>query len=537
VTALSELRVLFLDDSAADAELCERALHKGGIAFVSRLAEEEREFRALLEEFVPDLVLADFAMPGFGGMQAVDIVHRWRPGVPCILVSGTLGEGLAVEALHSGATDYVLKQHLERLAPAVSRAMAEVESTRVREALENQLQQSQKMEAIGRLAGGIAHDFNNLLTAIRGFAELAANEIPPSHPAQADIDQIRQAADRAAKLTSQLLAFGRHQIVAPEIVDLALRVTELTPMLERLIGEQTTLEVRTLAEPVSVAIDPGYLGQIVVNLVLNARDAMPGGGTVVVETAAAEVSSVAAAAEIDVEPGLYAVLTVSDAGVGMDQDTLTRIFEPFFTTKAPGAGTGLGLATVYGHVRQSHGSIRVRSEPGKGTSIAVYLPRVPADTRMVEAEHTSAPARSGGETILVVEDEDSVRAVACRVLRGAGYVVLEAPNADSALEIARAHGSPLDLLFTDVVMPGGNGLDLAERLVTDQPFLHVLYASGYADDVAIGKHERACGWQYLAKPYSASDLLREVQRMLGRDGVAVEHGDREPGFDRQQSGA
>jgi signal transduction histidine kinase len=532
---LSELRVLILDDSAADAELCERALRKGGIAFVSRRAEEERQFRALLEEFVPDLVLADFRMPGFGGAQAVDIVHQWRPGVPCILASGLLGEDLAIEALHSGATDYVLKQHLERLAPAVSRAMAEVESTRVREALMNQLQQSQKLEAVGRLAGGIAHDFNNLLTAIRGFADLVANDLPPTHPAQADIDQIRQAADRATKLTSQLLAFGRHQIVAPEIVDLAHRVTTLTPMLRSLVGEQITMEVRAVAEPVCVAIDPGHLGQILVNLVLNARDAMPGGGTIVVETAAAELFSVAAAAEVDVEPGPFAVLTVSDAGVGMDQDTLARVFEPFFTTKAPGTGTGLGLATVYGHVLQSHGSIRVRSEPGKGTSIAVYLPRVPADMCVVETERTSAPARSGGETILVVEDEDSVRSVACRILRGAGYVVLEAPNADSALEIACAHGRPLDLLFTDIVMPGGNGLDLAERMVTDQPLLRVLYASGYASSEAIGKHARASDWQYLAKPYSASDLLREVRRILDRNGVAVVREDRKPEFDRQQS--
>jgi signal transduction histidine kinase len=532
---VTELRILILDDSAADAELCERALRTGGIAFVSRRAEEERKFRALLEEFVPDLVLADYKMPGFGGAQAVDIVHQWRPGVPCILVSGLLGEDLAVEALHSGATDYVLKQHLERLAPAVSRAMAEVQSTRVREALENQLQQSQKLEAIGRLAGGIAHDFNNLLTAIRGFADLVANDLPPTHSAQADIDQILQAADRATKLTSQLLTFGRHQIISPEIVDLAPRVAALTPMLRCLIGEQITLEVRTGAEPVCVAIDPGHLGQILVNLVLNARDAMPGGGTIVVETAAAELFSVAAAAEIDVEPGPYAMLTVSDAGVGMDQDTLARIFEPFFTTKAPGAGTGLGLATVYGHVRQGHGSIRVRSEPGKGTSIAVYLPRVPADTCVGETEHASAPARSGGETILVAEDEESVRAVACRILRGAGYVVLEASNADSALEIARAHGQPLDLLFTDIVMPGGNGLDLAERMVTDQPLLHVLYASGYADSEAIGKRALARGWQYLAKPYSASDLLREVRMIIDRSGVAVESGDREPGFDRQRS--
>jgi two-component system, cell cycle sensor histidine kinase and response regulator CckA len=513
---LVELRVLILDDSPADAELCERALRKGGIEFVSRRAEEERELRTLLEEFVPDLVLADFTMPGFGGTQAVDIVHRWRPGVPCILVSGMLGEDLAIEALHSGATDYVLKQHLERLAPAVSRAMAEVESVRARDALENQLQQAQKLEAIGRLAGGIAHDFNNLVTAIQGFAGLIAGELPATHPAQADLDQIRLAADRAAELTSQLLAFGRHQVVAPEVVDLAPRIEALTPMLRRLIGEQITLEVRAADEPVCVTIDPSHLGQILVNLVLNARDAMPGGGTVVVEAGSADLTA-AVAAELGVAPGPYAMLTVTDAGGGMHRATIAHIFEPFFTTKLPGAGTGLGLATVYGHVRQGNGSIRVRSEVGCGTSIEVYLPRVPADAHVVEVEPSVAPARTGDETILVVEDEDAVRAVACRVLRGAGYIVLDAPNAAAALEVARAHGKPLDLLFTDIVMPGGSGRDLAERMVTDQPRLRVLCASGYTDSEAIGAHVLARGWHFLPKPYAAFALLRLVRRILDGD--------------------
>ena len=518
---MTALRILLLDDSPADAELCERALRKSGAEFECRRAGDEEQFRALLEEFAPDIVLADFSMPGFGGVQAIRIVRSWRPDVPCILVSGMLGEDLAVEALHGGATDYVLKQQLERLAPAVSRAMAEVESTRARAALENQLQQAQKMEAIGRLAGGIAHDFNNLVTAIRGFADLVADELPPSHPSQPDIDQIRLATDRAAELTSQLLAFGRHQSVDPVVVDLAPRIRALTPMLRRLIGEQTTLETREPAEPVCVAIDPGHLGQILVNLVLNARDAMPGGGTVVVETSATTLS-VEAAAEMGAVPGSYGTLTVSDAGVGMDQKTLTHIFEPFFTTKSQGEGTGLGLATVYGHVRSSNGSIRVRSEPGHGTSIDILLPRVPAGAGVDESRLQAGRSPGGGETIMVVEDEAAVRAVASRVLRGAGYAVLEAANADAALALARAHGQPLNLLFTDVVMPGESGRDLAERLAEEQPNLRVLYASGYSDDEIIGERALRRGWEYIAKPYAVSDLLHRVRLIIDRDGAVVE---------------
>jgi PAS domain S-box-containing protein len=391
---------------------------------------------------------------------------------------------------------------------------ADRDVTRERQ-LEAQLRQAQKMEAIGQLAGGIAHDFNNILTAIRGYTELARDRLADADQVRDDLDEVIANADRAAELTRGLLAFSRRQVLQPRVVDPAAIVAGIAPMLRRLLGEQVELVASARPGGGSVLVDPGQLEQVIVNLAVNARDAMPAGGRLTIETAPVELDAEYAATHAEVPPGPYVVLAVSDTGLGMDPETAAHIFEPFFTTKPPGEGTGLGLATVYGIVKQSGGSIYVYSEPGAGTSFKIYLPAVekpaepPAGT--VPAGH---PTPTGSETILLVEDEPAVRAFASRVLAAQGYTVLEAPEAEAALALAATHPGPIELLVTDVVMPGLSGRELAERLVVDRPALRVLYMSGYAENHLGRSGTLAADIAYLPKPFTADALARAVREAL-----------------------
>jgi PAS domain S-box-containing protein len=375
-------------------------------------------------------------------------------------------------------------------------------------ALEERLRQSQKLEAIGRLAGGVAHDFNNMLTAIGGYTALALEHAAPGTALRGDLDEIRKAADRAALLTRQLLAFSRKQVLNPELLNLNAIVVELESMLRPLIGEAVVLQTELDPSLGPIEADPSQLQQVVMNLVVNARDAMPGGGTIWLETANTEADDGA------IEPGRYVTLTVRDEGEGIDEETLRQIFEPFFTTKEAGKGTGLGLATVYGIVKQSGGYVEVESELGHGSSFRIYLPRAETSRAPVNEPPPPPavqPAAPRTATVLVVEDEDVVRGLVREVLQGEGYTVILARDGAEALAVAGEQR--FDLLLTDLNMPGFGGREVAERLRESQPELKVLYMSGYAED-GVSQGEQPPGSAFMSKPFSIAELTAAVGELL-----------------------
>jgi len=385
----------------------------------------------------------------------------------------------------------------------------------VEKQLQAQFLQAQKMETVGQLAGGIAHDFNNLITAINGTADLASLGLREGDPLRTDFERIRKTGERAASLTRQLLAFSRKQFMAPEVLDLNAVVTDMQDMLQRLLGEDIELMVMPAQSGGSVLVDRGQVEQLVMNLAVNARDAMPDGGALTIETDDVELDDSYAATHPSVNPGPHVMLAVSDTGVGMGEAIRSRIFEPFFTTKGPGKGTGLGLAMVYGIVKQSGGSIWVYSEPGKGTTFKIYLPRVEGVQPPREPPPRPTPtAVTGTETILVVEDEEFLRELAARMLQMAGYTVLTASDGEEALQLLGRYDSPVHLVLTDVVMPGISGRELATRLATSHASVKVLYTSGYTDDVILrhGLLDRTT--HFLSKPYSMDDLTRKVREAL-----------------------
>jgi len=383
-----------------------------------------------------------------------------------------------------------------------------------RKQLEEQLRQAQKMEAIGQLTGGIAHDFNNMLTVIMGYSELTLHSLRPDDPARVNVEQIEQAGERASLLTRQLLAFGRKQVLQPKVLDLNAVLTNLDQMLQRLIGEDIDL-VTVLAPGVGrVHADPSQVEQVIMNLAVNARDAMPRGGKLTIETANVELDDAYARRHGPVQPGAYVLLAVSDTGCGMDRDTQARIFEPFFTTKEPGKGTGLGLSTVYGIVKQSGGYIWVYSEVGRGTTFKIYLPRVEAVAKAVEPSREATGSVRGSETILLVEDDAGIRALVRQVLAQSGYQVLEAHHGKHAIQICEQHAGPIHLLVTDMVMPEMSGTETAGHLTSLRPDLKVLFLSGYADE-AVHRHGMlAAGANFLPKPFTPAVLARKVREVL-----------------------
>ncbi|HLK41409.1 MAG TPA: response regulator [Polyangiaceae bacterium] len=399
-------------------------------------------------------------------------------------------------------------------------ALAMVRDETDRRGLEERLSQAQKMEAIGRLAGGVAHDFNNLLTVVLSCASLVLATAQPDDPIVPTVDEIRRAGERAAELTRQLLAFSRQQILQPRILRLDQVVLGSQTMLRRLLGEDVVLELATHRSLSPVRADPGQIEQVLLNLVVNARDAMPNGGKVTIETADVILDSETAAQQQDAHPGEYVRLAVTDTGTGMDSHTQIRIFDPFFTTKEVGKGTGLGLSTVYGIVKQSGGHVTVLSERGKGSTFSVYLPQ--ADGGDEGASSAPPPARlasGGSETVLLVEDEDVVRKVVCEILRRSGYKVIEAPGAAEALAKIDAGDVTVDLLLTDVVMPRMNGRELAEKVVGVRPATRVLFMSGYTADTVVRNGVLAEGVAFVQKPITPDTLLAKVRDVL--DGVAL----------------
>ena len=639
------LRVLIVEDNPLDAELLERQLGRAGFDAACTRVETEEDFRREIRQEY-DVILCDYELPQFGGPRALEILHESGLLIPFILVSGTLGEEKAVAIMKDGATDYLLKDRLARLGPAVlygmeqyrlrrerqeflealgdaearyrgifenaldgifrtdadqhplavNPAMARIfgyssamelltevsrlpvdlfvdESRRVAftrelktsglvsefeaearrrdgsaiwvivrvragiddngvafndgvfsditarrraeedlKASQAQLLQSQKMEVVGLLAGGIAHDFNNLLTVINGTSELALLDLPSDGAIAEAFREIRRAGMRAAALTSQLLAFSRKQLVQRQLMQPNDVVRGMASMLSRMLGE--SIEVTAVLDTTlgKVLGDPNQLEQIIVNLAVNARDAMPHGGTITVRTRNVVLDDDEARA-LDAAPGLYATLTVSDTGAGMDAETMARVFEPFFTTKEPGKGTGLGLSTVYGIARQSAGWVKVASAPGEGATFVIGLPVSSTEDVAPKAE-ASRPARSAG-VILLVEDDDAVRAVTTRMLQSGGYRVTALASASEALRLVES-GQRFDLVLTDVVMPKIGGLELVDLLRTLQPGMRALFCSGYAHDTLTGENAQANGVHALQKPFTSTELLRTVRDVLGQ---------------------
>ena len=630
---MSDLRVLVVEDRPTDAELVVAELRRAGLGIEATVVDDEASFVAALGSD-PDLILADYSMPSFGALPALRIVHDSGLDVPLIVVSGTISEEIAVECMHLGAADYLLKDRLGRLGPAVRRAIerrdgareqrAAEAAVRERDALllavfdrstdamliaddsrrcidsnpaavellglsrgqiterridhilasgepgvsldwwaefigrgehrgelalhrqdgsvrqieyrakanfvpdrhlcvlrdvtewrrmEDQLRQSQKMEAIGRLAGGVAHDFNNQLSVIIGYTELLENGLAPEDPRRDDILAVRSAADRAVTLTGQLLAFSRRQALQVQVVDPGAVIAGFESMLRRLLGERIALRTHFTPDSGNVRVDPGQLEQVIMNLVINARDAMPDGGDLTIETSTVDLDPAYARAHIDVAPGRHVLLAVSDTGHGMDSETRSRLFEPFFTTKEQGRGTGLGLATVYGVVKQSGGHIWVYSEPGHGTSFKVYLPLVEEPADVLPVGKPDGAPQGGSETILVVEDDDAVRALIIQILNRLGYSVQAAADPAEALRLT--FETPLiDGLLTDVVMPGMSGGDLAERVIKVHPDVRVLYTSGYTENSVVHHGVIDRGVSFVQKPFTPQELARRLRAVL-----------------------
>jgi PAS domain S-box-containing protein len=641
------LRILVLEDVPMDAELLEYELSRAGIACTTRCVENRSAFVEALHDFRPQLILSDYSLPGFDGMAALGLARELAPTVPFIVVTGSINEETAVGCMRAGAADYLLKNNLARIGPAIEAALAReqarVEKWRAEEALrrseanlraifhntrqdfvlldrrgvvltmnkrasdwaewvvgrevqegdilpeilpeairaewqllfeqalashpqtierlvtresgeerwfeasllpvvesdgtvigvclgvvniddrkrtEDHLRRVEKMQAVGRLAGGVAHEVNNMMTVILGFGDFLMRGLPATDQRVSDVREIVRAAERAANVTQQLLAFSRQQILQPRVIDLNQVIAGLDAMLSRIVGSDH--EVRFSLEPTlaSVRADVGQIEQVVVNLVLNARDSMPRGGRITLETAPVMLDDayLRRHSGVRVPHGSYVMLAVSDTGHGMDAATQARIFEPFFTTKPTGKGTGLGLSTVYGIVKQSDGYIWVYSEPGLGTTFKIYLPAVTADST-VALPVTGPPdviPRPGSERILVIEDEEIVRELTCRLLRDLGYTVLEAQHGLAGLGLIEKQEAAIDLVISDVVMPEMGGRELGEELGRRFPGLPVLYMSGYTGEDVVQRGLLEADAPFQQKPFHPDALARKVRDMLDR---------------------
>ena len=489
------------DGSALDVEVSVRFLDQRGGIFVAFIQDISARKRIEQEHREASRSLATLVEERTASLARATAEMRESRLAALNMMQDAVDSRIQLEALNA-----------DLLHEAAERRRAEAETA----VAEEQLRQGQKIEAIGRLAGGVAHDFNNILGVISGFGELALEALAPDHPAQSSLDEVLAAAKRAAGLTRQLLAFSRKQVMRPETVDLNPLTRELERMLRPLLGEDIELRLE-LGEGVgTVVVDPSQIQQVIMNLAINARDAMPQGGTLTIETANTEFAEDYTDTHPPAVPGRFVMLAVSDTGAGMDAETRERCFEPFFTTKPEGEGTGLGLSTVYGIVKQNGGYVWVYSEPGKGTAFKIYLPRVDLPAGPSSIVDSRPEATTGTETILVVEDTEGLRRMIRRMLEGIGYTVLVAADGEEALALAADHSGAIDLLLTDVVMPKLGGAELANHLAARRPGLRVLFMSGYTQG-AIAQHGVLLeGVSLLEKPFSRTDLTRAVREALDR---------------------
>jgi len=508
------LNVLIVEDSADDAELLLAELQEAGFAPAWKRIETEAAYDASLSDRI-DLIFSDFSLPQFSTVRALEMLQKTNFDIPFVVVSGTMGEERAVDILKAGATDYVLKNHLARLGPVVRRALRESAERAERRKLQEQFLQAQKMESIGQLAGGVAHDFNNILTVIQGHASVL--RLKPGLPDEVKgaINQILLASERATTLTRQLLTFSRKQATQTRVLDLNEVVTNMTKMLKHILRADVALNVNYGSQSFLVRADAGMMEQVLMNLAINARDAMPNGGKLIISTSDECIGPEYVQLNPQGAVGDFVCLAVTDTGEGIPPENLARIFEPFFTTKPVGQGTGLGLATVYGIVRQHNGWLTVYSELGKGTVFRIYLPAAKEreDKKMERA--VPQEIRGGNETILLIEDEAPLRALDRSILEGYGYEVIEADSAGSALEQWREHQNRISLVLTDIVIPGGAaGPDLAKKFHTEKPTLRVIFSSGYSVDVVEKDFELREGVNFLQKPYSPHKLAQAVRDVL-----------------------
>ncbi|MFB3903987.1 MAG: response regulator [Acidobacteriota bacterium] len=517
-------RILNLEDNVLDSELVRAKLESEGIACEVQRVDNLADFSSALDRGDFDLIISDYTLPSFDGISALALARAKRPEIPFLFFSGTIGEEAAVDVLKQGATDYILKQRPARLVSAVQRALRESEERaarrRTEEALrqtEEMLRQVQKMEAIGRLAAGVAHDFNNLLTVINGYTEMLLLDLDADDPRRSDVEEIKKAGARAAVLTRQLLAFSRKQVLQVRVLNLNDVVKDSEEMLRRLIGEDIEVHLSLDPEPWPVKTDAGQIGQVIMNLAVNSRDAMPKGGHLFIETSNVILDEAYVSTRVDIKAGRYIMLLVRDTGCGIAPEVLPQIFEPFFTTKESGKGTGLGLSTVYGIVKQSGGDITVSSELGRGTTIRIFLPAHEGTVEDADKQDSVGERRSGAETVLIVEDDEQVRKLAVRALREFGYQVLEAVQWQEATESCRTYHGPIELLLTDVVMPGMSGYDLAGSLRGARPNMKVLFMSGYSDRPLEERELREHNAAFIQKPFTPQELAQRVRRLLDKD--------------------
>jgi len=641
---MKTLTILNIEDSEEDYKLVLRHLTKAGYELYSEKVETAEAMRSALASREWDIVISDYRMPTFSGLEAFRVLKESGLDIPFIIISGTIGEETAVNTLLAGVNDYLMKGNLSRLAPAVERGIEEVKNRRIQRSTEaalrrseeryrllfeknplpmwvydvdtliflavniaaeehygysaeefrtmtikdirpaedaaaleanlsqtpgmidvgdewrhkkkdgsiinvevtshalmfdgkkarlvlandvtkriqaeeelrkseEQLKQSLKLESIGRLAGGIAHDFNNMLTAINGYSELTLRRLDENDPLRPNIEEIKKAGERSAELTKQLLAFSRRQMLQSKVLDINQVVSDTVLMLERLIGEDIDLVTVLDSNTANIEADPGQLSLVILNLVVNSRDAMPDGGTITIETKNVFLDDAYARQHVSVKPGPYVMLSIGDTGIGMDAQTQQQIFEPFFTTKEVGKGTGLGLSTVYGIIKQSNGNIWVYSEVDKGTVFKIYLPQITESSSPIE-EAKPTDSFLGTETILVVEDEDMVRNLTVEVLESCGYEVLQARNGIEALDFCKSYKEKIDLLITDIVMPQIGGRELAERMLHEDPSLCVLFTSGYTDDAIVRHGILEEDANFIQKPFNLDDLGKKVSELL-----------------------
>ncbi|MEV4282625.1 response regulator [Actinoplanes xinjiangensis] len=531
-----QIRLLLVEDSEDDAVLVVNRLRRSGLRIDYERVETADGMRDALRHRPPDIVISDNGMPSFDAEAALHLLRSTGQDIPFIVVSGQIGEESATALMRAGAHDFVLKDKLARLAPAVQRELrdawdrqerrrteaalrtseerfrlVEVEAAEQRRELERQLHQAERLDSLGQLAGGVAHDFNNILGVISGYTGFVLDELGPDHPCRPDLENIEDAARRAAALTRQLLIFSRLQPSQPEVVDLNEVVGQIERLLRRTIGEDIEFGIDVEPGLDCVTIDPSRLEQIIMNLVVNARAAMPEGGRLDIRTASADrVPATAIGAPPSSER--FVCLTVTDTGCGMDEEVQRRAFEPFFTTRGTGQGSGLGLATVYGAVHEAAGAITVDSAPGAGTRITVYLPAAARPVTAAAPDGTTgAPGRGSGERILVVEDDDDIRAISRRLLTRGGYTVADVATRDEALRLVQDDDLAFDLMLSDVIMPGMPVLEFVETVLRARPSIRIVFMSGYTADSDRRLPE---GVPIVNKPFSRETLLHQIRTTL-----------------------